>query len=327
MIIFIYRKSKLGFHSIESLFNNIQTYVSVELTTKQVFMPHQGASPIVLLKNLLSWINEDNAVYHITGDVHYMALAMKKNVILTIHDIQSAVSGNLIKRIYIKMFWFWLPALFVKHITVISEFTKRELEKVIPIFKNKITVIPNPVSSSFKYSEYEFNKKQPVILCVGTKANKNLERVIEAIKHIECKLVIIGILTDRQLELLKIYKIHYLNVYNLTQDELVKVYEDSDLLCFPSTYEGFGMPIIEAQAVGRPVITSNLGAMLEVAGDSACLVDPYDINDITKAIEKLINEDTYRNSIIKKGLKNTLRFQLSIVGRQYISLYNNAKAK
>jgi len=94
---------------------------------------------------------------------------------------------------------------------------------------------------------------------------------------------------------------------------------------FASTYEGFGMPIIEAQAIGRPVITSNIGAMKEVALDTACLVDPYDVESIKNGIQKLIRDEAYRDLMIKKGLKNVERFSLETISNQYIALYKSIK--
>lgn len=321
IISYIFRKKQSGYNSIENLFSNIQSSVSKNYNTNSLNLNYKGASPIIVLKNWLSFTNTKNSIYHITGDVHYMALVTGKNTVLTIHDIGSALNGNLFKQLIVKIFWFWLPALFVKRITVISKFTKHELEKIIPFSKSKIEVIPNPIGEGFKFSPYEFNTKRPVVLCIGTKANKNLERIIEAINNLDCKLLIIGYLTSSQLKLLKSYNIKYSNVFNLTQEEIIKAYQDSDMLCFPSTYEGFGMPIIEAQATGRPVITSNFGAMLEVAKDSACLVDSYNTNEIRKAIQKIISDDSYRNDLIKKGLNNIQRFQLKAIVNQYITIY------
>ena len=110
-----------------------------------------------------------------------------------------------------KLFWFWLPALFVKRITVISNFTKLELEKVVPFAKHKIRVVPNPVNDCYEFSDYNFNTAKPRILLLGTKQNKNLERVIKALDDISCEIVLVGQLTDDQNKFLNtcILKIHF----------------------------------------------------------------------------------------------------------------------
>ena len=100
-----------------------------------------------------------------------------------------------------------------------------------------------------------------------------------------------------------------------------EAYENADVLLFCSLIEGFGMPILEAQSVGRVVITSNVSAMPEVAGDSAVLVGPLSINDIRAAIERVLADDDYRNTLIEKGLQNIKRFNAATVAQQYAALY------
>lgn len=289
-------------------------------------MPYAGASPLVLFRNINFARIKKKQINHVTGDVHYLILAFRQNSILTIHDVNSALNGNLLKKIYIKLFWFWLPALFVKRITVISEFTKNELENIIPFAKHKIRIIQNPVSSEFVETLYRFRNEKPQILFIGTKSNKNLEKSFEAIKGLVCKAMIIGVLTESQKSLLQEYHIEYENKSNLTFQEIVECYKNSDLVCFASTYEGFGMPIIEAQATGRPVITSDFGAMKEIAQNSACLVNPNDVNSIREAVIKICNNEAYRNQLIIDGLENVKRFQPDHIAKQYIELYKEISA-
>jgi len=111
------------------------------------------------------------------------------------------------------------------------------------------------------------------------------------------------------------------NCFNLTYEEIIKCYEDCDILCFASTYEGFGMPIIEAQAVGRPVITSTVASMPEVAGEGAYLVDPYSVTSIKKGIEKVIYDTAYRNELIRTGKENIKRFEVGKIASQYLKIY------
>ena len=92
-------------------------------------------------------------------------------------------------------------------------------------------------------------------------------------------------------------------------------------MCLVSTSEGFGLPIIEANAVGRPVLTSNISSMPEVAGNAACLVDPYDTSSIRRGIKRLIAEPDYREQLIAEGFKNVLRFRVESIATQYLSIY------
>ncbi|MCK0123640.1 glycosyltransferase family 4 protein [Gelidibacter sp. F2691] len=320
-VTFIQRNPQLKFQSIEGLFGTIMGEISKSSKTHLLYTKYSGGGPLTIIKNLLVFkIPKDNIV-HITGDVHYMAFVTGKRTILTIHDIGSALKGSPLKQLYIKLFWFWLPVLFVKRITVISEFTKNELERMIPFAKRKIRVVQNPVGERFCHKEYVFNEINPTILCVGTKANKNLERIFEASVNLNCQLHIIGSLTPDQVNLLQSLNINYKNSLNIPLSGIIEAYEECDLLCFPSTYEGFGMPIIEAQAIGRPVLTSNIGAMLEVANDSACLINPFESSEIEKGIKMIISDKKYRNELIVKGLENVKRFQVPAIAKQYISIY------
>jgi glycosyltransferase involved in cell wall biosynthesis len=320
-ITYLKRNASVQYHSIEGVFDSVKSEVSKSYDTCFVNAKYSGGSPFVIVKNYLAFHRAKTTLYHITGDVHYMALVTGKRTVLTIHDIDSALKGPVIKRFYVKLFWFWLPALCVRYITVISEFTKQELEQIIPLSKHKIRVVPNAVNKVFRSAPYVFNATCPTILCMGTKANKNLERVIAAIANINCKLHIIGALSLRQIDLLNQFKIKYKNSFNLSQAEIVEAYGTCDLLCFPSTYEGFGMPIIEAQVVGRPVLTANLGAMLEVAKDAACLVDPFSVKSIESGINRIILDKVFREDLIKKGFKNIERFQIESVIKDYLTIY------
>ena len=172
--------------------------------------------------------------------------------------LESAFYGSFFHRLFIKIFWFWLPALMVRKITVISNFSKDQVMGLIPFAEKKIRVIYNPVSSLLNYSPKNFNKRNPLILHLGTKANKNLERTIKALNGLKCRLLIIGELTEQQVQLLKQNKINFRNKKFIPFSEIKAAYEECDMVSFVSLYEGFGMPVIEAQAVGRPVLSSNV---------------------------------------------------------------------
>lgn len=320
-ITYIFRKPNTKYYSIESLFHNISNRVANHYKIDILKLEFSGGDFKSLWLNLKNFKREDNNIYHITGDVHYMAMVTGKKSVLTIHDIKSALQGNFFKKFFIRLLWFWLPALLVKRITVISNFTKNELKSIIPFAKSKIHVIHNSVNSNFKFDPYLFRSEKPHILFMGTKSNKNLERSFEAIKDMSCKAIIIGKLNEAQINLLDQLKLDYENKFNLTFEEIVSCYKHCDLVCFASTYEGFGMPIIEAQVTGRPVITSDFGAMKEVSNNSALEVNPYDVESIKQGVLKICNDGPFRTQLITNGLENIKRFQPDYIANQYIELY------
>ena len=125
---------------------------------------------------------------------------------------------------------------------------------------------------------------KPVVLQVGTGWNKNVERVAEALRGTACRLEIVGSLSETQRTALHGSGVPFRELGRVGDEELVAAYHRCDLLIFASVYEGFGMPIVEAQAVGRVVITSNCSSMPEAAGDGALLVDLWDELVLPRAV-------------------------------------------
>ncbi|MEA3451493.1 MAG: glycosyltransferase family 1 protein [Bacteroidota bacterium] len=318
-ISFFFRKAASSFHSIEELFANIQSALPDNIEFENVHLPHHNGI-IGRLRNIFFAKKHSSQINHITGDINYISFGLpKKNTVLTVHDIGSALNGNKLKRFIINMFWFKLPFKKVSRILTISDFTKKELVEKYIIPDNKLSVIPNCVSSKFVPVHKEFSGFKPNILVVGTKKNKNLETIIEALKGVKCKLLIIGVLP----ELIKknLQNFDFENYFNLSFDEVVAVYQKADMLLFPSLYEGFGMPIIEAQAVGVPVITSNLEPMKSVAGDGAVFVNPKDSNQIRNAVSLLAKNKEFRQLIVEKAKLNVKKYECSNVAKQLLNIY------
>jgi glycosyltransferase involved in cell wall biosynthesis len=187
---------------------------------------------------------------------------------------------------------------------------------------DKIRVIENPLREEFIAKKTrEFNGDCPVILQVGTSGVKNLSNTIVALKGISCVFRIVGILGKEQIASLKSAGINYQNVSGLTNDELKAEYLNADIVVFCSTYEGFGLPIIESQATGTPLITSDLSPMKEVAGQGAILADPYDPVSINEALMTMISNPDIRTRAVEEGRKNILRFSPEYIAGQYADLY------
>jgi glycosyltransferase involved in cell wall biosynthesis len=261
-------------------------------------------------------------INHVTGDIHFIVLFLRrKKTILTIHDVGLLNHPNPIIRSLLKLFWVTLPVKRSAIVTTVSLATKQELLKHVHGSAEKIRVVYNPVSSRFQYTPKAFNQDEPCILQIGTKYNKNVERLVTALTGIPCRLEIIGKVGEALQRVLMHSKIPHRVSENLTDEEIVEKYSQADIVAFVSTFEGFGMPIIEGNAIGRVVITSNVSSMPEIAGEAACLVDPFDIDSIRNAFKRVISDDTYRSFLIAKGRDNVKRFDAKRIASEYSVLY------
>lgn len=311
-------------YSIEGFYKNIRSELNSRLDIKSIECSYESNGLFKRIYNIIYASFKQKDVNHITGDVNYLNLFFRKHkTILTVLDcgLLDRLSG--IKLYIAKLLWYSIPIAKSKYIVAISNSTKCEILKYVKCNPDKIKVIYVSISPIFHKVEKTFNKTKPILLLIGTTENKNLKRHIRAINGLECKLNIIGVLSNEIIKELHDNNIDYENFVNLTDEQVFKQYIKCDILLFASTYEGFGMPIIEANSVGRPVITSNLLSMPEVAGDAACIVDPYDVEAIRKGILKIINDDDYRNELIREGYENIKRFELKNVAEQYLNLYQN----
>lgn len=333
-ISYFFRKSSPAFHSIEEQFFAVQKELPDDVSYKNIFSKYHSKGIFRRFFITVQAAFQQGDINHITGDIHFAALFLKKRkTVLTVHDIGSAIMREVksqkkkkgVKLKILRWFWFTMPFKRVKYVTVISEFTKREILKNFKINEEKIMVIPDCVSPDIKFSEKEFNKKKPKILQIGTKENKNLQNLIPALKNIPCELTIAGKLNESQKSLLKQNNIDYKNVYNLNYDEIIKLYFETDMVSFISTYEGFGVPILEAQATGRPVITSNISPMTEIAGEGAVFVDPFNVEEIKNGILSVMNHKSLRETCIKKGKENVKVYSAKSVAMRYMEVYERVR--
>lgn len=279
-----------------------------------------GVLPRIKAVNEVNKLKGD--VFHISGDVHFLALGSPANkTILTIHDCGFMKEGGFIKRQFLLWFWLRFPVKHSKFITCVSEATKQDIIFYTKCVADKIYVIPTTVSTKFIRVDKDFNEEMPRILQIGTKFNKNVPRLVEALEGICCKLVIVGEIDEKLKAQLFKEKIDFENLVDVSDEELKRQYERCDMVAFASTLEGFGMPIVEAQRVGRVVLTSNCSSMPEVAGGAAELVDPFNVVSIRNGILSLIRNKEKRDAYISKGFENALRFDSEVVARQYLELY------
>lgn len=318
-IIFFQRKPYQDFVSIEHVFNMVRAELGFEIEPKVYISKYHSKGIWKRVYNIFEAYFRQGEVNHLTGDVNFLVFGLKSSK--TILSLHGTFYTNPPHSLWLILFiWWYLPLKKIAYVTVVSNSLKEEIIKRFNCRVDKIHIIPNPVNPIFKQVSKVFSDS-PTILQVGVKPAKNIERLLEAIQDIDCNLHLVGTLNKRQLELLKKYQIKYKNSPLLTPIQMQNAYETADIVTLVSTYEGFGMPIIEANAVGRVVITGNVAAMPEVAGNAAHLVNPFDIEEIRKGILKLINDEDYRNQLIQNGFENAKRFELKTIANQYLELY------
>ena len=319
---YIYRPPKHGNFSFENIFEAVSGALAGEVEIEKYY-----CKSFFDLQSFLKMPFQKADVFHITGAVNYLALALPaKATILTVHDVgfyENPVNAGLKKKLY-EWLWLRLPLRRVGHITVVSEFTKNKLHEIFKVPQEKISVIPNPIVFDFAFEPKASRGEKLNILQIGSGAHKNIKGLIEAVKGLPVHLIMVSKLSAAEQGLLQAHAISYENHFNIAPDLLVKLYKKSDLLYFASFYEGFGMPIIEAQALGRPVITSDLGAMKEASGGQALLVDPHDVQRIAAAIQAVIHKEVDLERLLQAGRENAAKYELRAVARQYLELYRKA---
>jgi glycosyltransferase involved in cell wall biosynthesis len=260
------------------------------------------------------------SIYHSS----YYRTCFQKNVIniFTVHDFTH--NRGLASKFPRKLVHIGLTSLGLINangIICISENTKRDLMHFFPkISENKIRVIYHGISEDFfpikktpdVYFKGLFHLDNPYVIFIGKRAGyKKFDIVVEAIKNVDnMKLIIVGggsLSVSESMHLNKNIPNKYFKIDNLDNSDLNILYNHAYSLIYPSIYEGFGIPILEAMKAGCPVITNNLSSIPEVAGDAALIISEITSESILNKIYLLRNLD-FRKSLIKKGLLQSEKF-------------------
>ena len=324
------KKRTLGNFSIEASFQEVANAWPQESKPKWIEATHFSEGWLNRLKIIRQARAIKTDILHITGDIHFAALAWPKwrrnrpQVILTIHDIGFVHEHMGWKRWLMKKIWITWPLRCVDELITVSEATKKAVLREAPWFSaERITVIPTVVPQHFHPRLVEPQNPKPVALHIGLADNKNLRRHAEALQGLNIHLRIIGEPSEADTLLLKQLKIEYSAQSKLTDVEMQHAYATSDFLLFASTLEGFGMPILEAQMVGLPVITSNIDPMREVAGAGALLCNPLETESIRQAVAELIQNESLQKQLIEAGRENHKRYSPALVAVELVALYSN----
>ena len=259
---------------------------------------------------------------------------LAKSRICTIHDVFHLANTQYYstpKNIYIR-FRYWITCLLSKRIIVVSKFTKEELVKYFwHINEKNITVVHNGLKFDGQANQERLVKNDILkILFVGNlKPHKNLKCLLSAFKKIDIpkQLTIVGQtngflkpIEEKVLrEAKKAKDIQIMGKVDETQ--LINCYKNADVLVFPSLYEGFGLPILEAFHYGLPSIISDIRPFREVAGNAALYFNPYSSNDLADKIKYLYYNEEHQMNMVSNGKERLADFSWDKSTHAHIQLF------
>jgi glycosyltransferase involved in cell wall biosynthesis len=263
-------------------------------------------------------------VYHETGFVPAAMTAIP--TVYTIHDLTLITHPCMHprERVWFHEFFRKRRMRYAAHILTVSEFMQQEICDILDLKPEQVTAVPEAPAPHFWHRSPEaiqrvrqnFSLPQEYLLFVGSlEPRKNLPRIIQAMER--CKMDIPLVLAGWEgwgdktwMETIRGAGLEErIFVTGYVDDEtLTCLYSGATALVYPSLYEGFGLPILEAMACGCPVICSNVASMPEVAGDAAFLVDPFDAEDLAAAVDKIVGDQAIRQHLIAKGFARASAF-------------------
>lgn len=262
-----------------------------------------------------------------------------KPLIVTIHDLiylKFPRSSNIIRRKVIRP----LLAHMLRsadRIIAVSEHTKKDILDYFPFSEGKISVIYEAADPVFREINDEkaldavkrkFSLPREYLLFVGSlRSHKNIERLLQAFMQLRREgvshgLVVVGRVNPREKYLLnKINSTGCLYLNEVSGEELVSLFNLATALLFPSLYEGFGLPVLEAMACGLPVAASSFSSLPEIAGDAAVFFNPLDVDDMAAQMRRIINEEGLRQELRDKGFRRARMFSWERAARHTMELY------
>jgi glycosyltransferase involved in cell wall biosynthesis len=204
-----------------------------------------------------------------------------------------------------------------QRVIAVSQFTRRELVELLGVPDEKIRVVPNAVGGAFTPEGPA--EDGDYVLAVGTlEPRKNLDRLVEAVRRSDRELRVVGARGWGRVEV-RGNGVSWLG--EVDDAELARLYRGATCVAYPSLYEGFGIPVLEAMACGVPVVTARGTAMEEVADGAAVLVDAGDPAEIAAGIERAVAE---RETLVPRGLDRARAFRWDAVAAATVEVYREA---
>ncbi len=284
---------------------------------------------------------QDDIVHLPNQDFARYALFLKDPFIVTVHDLIRSCFGftreTISEKVLLKLDRRCIKR--ASHIIAASQNTKNDLIKYLKIPDDRISVIYNGVDHNvFKPYDIKLFDKPYILYAGSERPRKNLGRLFEAFAKLKSDFPELKLVKAGDTGRLKKYRrdtLKRLDSLGITQDvvfvehvselDLVHYYSAAQLLVYPSLYEGFGLPPLEAMACGCPVVTSNTSSLPEVVGEAGIMVDPYDTNSLAQAMRQVLTDDKLRDDMIRKGLEWSRRFSWEKTSNETMQVYEKVR--
>lgn len=328
-------------------------YDELENKIKNIIIPLRGLPlykeyrKIILMPYILKKYHFD--LVHELTQIGPFFLPTKFKKIVTIHDLTALKLPEKHKKIDYYRHKLGLPIILRKVDKIITDSysTQNDLLEYFSSLKleKKIKTIHLGVNENYfnKISEAEkettlkkYNLQKPYIIYIGTiEPRKNINGLLEIIcklkqKSCQYKLVIVGKFGWKYSSILE--KIKKLNLKNkviftgfISEQDKINLLQAAELMIYPSLYEGFGLPVLEAMACGCPVITSNNSSLKEISFNNEMLFDPFNTDEIYLKTKRIITDQSYRNYFISRGFEHAKKFSWQKTAQETLNVYNNLK--
>lgn len=286
----------------------------------------KGHLPRLLWTNKLCFQNQKRVVFNtsqLEGCIYH------KKQIITVHDLIPLLFPQHHKKQY-HYFKYILPSILKKSIKIltVSQHTKNLITDLYKIPEEKISVIYNGIDEHFLNCESHLIRQNYILYVGRISPTKNIEGLIKAFEilmnryKIGLKLKLVGGgFHELKFNINNKIKGEIELLDNVCDEELRRLYTEAVLFVFPSFYEGFGLPPLEAMASGCPVVCSNAASLPEVCGNAAYYVNPYNVESISEGIYKVLTDERLRQNLIQKGLERVKFFSWEKSAREHIKFF------
>lgn len=277
----------------------------------------------------------------VVHSIYFLPPGTRRPVVLTVHDIsferfpqffsrRAVMRDRLLIRASVRA---------ADRVVTVSEASRRDIIELYRVPEDRVIAIPNGVSPHFRPADAEawtpFAGHRPLrVLAVGAlQPRKNLPRLLEALASVSrdtlIHLRVVGpdghqaaMIRERLSKSVTTEIVGWLD-----EDALAREYRRADIFAYPSIYEGFGLPVIEAMASGTPVVTSTGGSLPEVAGDAALVVDPHDVAALAGAIRRIAEDQRLARSLRARGIARASAFTWDLSAERHAAVYRSLVAQ